>query len=420
MKRISELDRRTRRAAIKVRVLSTLSWPEGTVQELLESFEQGQPRLPKVRTPKTRLGGRIAALEAVIDEAPEDEPLGRFVADTARSYRDAARMLEAAGTPKFTELSCKIYGHPRDTLPGAKITHLEAAQRLLDNTSALAEAGVVREDDVCVTPDAVSERLRRDFEAFFGEASPVVEIDPSLASKAAAGSTRVRIRGETCFSELDIDQLREHEGFVHSATKLNGRGQPTLSCLGLSSPRTTEMQEGLATVAELITHSMDIGRLRRIALRTVAIDMALEGADYLEVFRYFLEAGQSAPESALSAMRVFRGGDVKGQVAFTKDVVYLAGLIEVHTFLRKAIEESRPHLVARLFAGRMTLGDLGSLAPAFEEGLVKPARFVPSWATDMPRLGAYLAFNALVDLVDLSRFELPESLRPPPPAADSG
>jgi uncharacterized protein (TIGR02421 family) len=232
-------------------------------------------------------------------------------------------------------------------------------------------------------------------------------IDARLSSKAAAGATRVRIRGQTCFSELDIAQLREHEGFVHSATAMNGRAQPILSTLGLGAPRTTATQEGLATVAELITHAMDIARLRRIALRTVAIDMALEGADLVQVCDYFRGAGQTDSESVHSAMRVFRGGDPRGRIAFTKDVVYLAGLIGVHTFLLKAIEQSEPELVGRLFAGRLTLGDVSSLGPAFEEGHIAPARFVPRWATDLPRLGAYLAFNALVDIVDLRNVELP-------------
>src|SRR5690606_24059451 len=139
-------------------------------------------------------------------------------------------------------------------------------------------------------------------------------------------------------------QLIEHEGFVHTATALNGRAQPVLGCMGLSAPRTTLTQEGIATLAELTTRSIDIARLRRLALRTVAIHHALEGADFLEVFRFFLENGQSEDESAHSAMRVFRGGDVRGRVVFTKDVVYLGGLFAVHTFLRKAIAESRPHL----------------------------------------------------------------------------
>ncbi len=108
-------------------------------------------------------------------------------------------------------------------------------------------------------------------------------------------------------------------------------------------------------------------------------------------------------------MRVFRGGDVRGGVVFTKDVVYLAGLTAVHTFLRKAIAESRPHLVRRLFAGRLALPDVHRLAPAFADGSVAEPRFVPEWAQDIHRLAAYLAFSAVINRIDLGAIEL-ESL----------
>jgi hypothetical protein len=179
--------------------------------------------------------------------------------------------------------------------------------------------------------------------------------------------------------------------------------------MGLSSPRTTLTQEGIATLAELTTRAIDIARLRRLALRTVAIQLALDGADYIEVFRFFLEAGQSEDESAHSAMRVFRGGEVRGRVVFTKDVVYLAGLTAVHTFLRKAISESRPHLVRRLFAGRIALPDVHRLDAEFATGHVAEPRFVPEWAQDLHRLAAYLAFSAVINRIDLGAVEL-ESL----------
>ncbi|HJL17762.1 MAG TPA: flavohemoglobin expression-modulating QEGLA motif protein [Sandaracinaceae bacterium LLY-WYZ-13_1] len=393
-----------------VRVLSSLSWPEGTVQAFLDGWRRGSPRLPTVEPTPLALDGAVTALDAVAADADPDVPLERFVADTARSYATAARMLGQVGTPAFTTLSRSLYGGPDDRLPGAALTHRDAARRLLDHTDSLTAAGVLTDAELCLTADHVQGRLRASFDAFFGEDAPRVEVDPDLASKAAAGATRVRLRDQTCFSELDVAQLTEHEGFVHSATKLNGRAQPLLTCLGLGAPRTTATQEGLATFAELTTRAIDIARLRRLALRTVAIHHALEGADYVEVFRFFLEAGQSEDESAHSAMRVFRGGDVRGGIAFTKDVVYLDGLIAMHTFLRKAIAQSRPHLVRRLFAGRLTLRDVLRLDAAFADGQLAEPRFVPAWATDLHRLAADLAFAGVLDAIDLGAVALDDLL----------
>lgn len=406
VERAEELSDRVVEAAREVRLLSSLSWPEGTVQTFLDGWRRGQPRLPELVPPAMAMHEAVAALEQIVREADLDSPLEAFVADTAASYATAARMLEAVGTKRFTELSCELFGAPDDLLPGARLSNRAAAELLLEHTDSLAAAGVIEEFELSLTAEAVQARLEEAFRSFFGDDAPAVVVDPDLASKAAAGTTRVRIRAMTPFAEPDVAQLIEHEGYVHTATKLNGRAQPVLRCMGLSAPRTTSTQEGIATLAEVTTRAIDIARLRRLALRTVAIHHALNGADFVDVFRFFLEAGQSEDESAHSAMRVFRGGDVRGSIAFTKDVVYLGGLIGVHTFLRKAIAESRPHLVRRLFAGRIALPDIFRLDGAFADGAVSEPRYVPPWATDLHRLAAYLAFTGVIDRIDLGAVDL--------------
>ena len=404
--RSRELDRRLVAAAREIRVLSSLTWREGTLEAFLASWHAGNPKLPELELAPHDLAEERGALDAIARDADPDDPLQAFIARTARSYSTAARMLGATGTPAFTELSCEIYGTPDATIPGAEVTHREIAERLLANTDDLRAAGVLTEEELCLSAEAVQGELEQAFTTFFGEQAPAVKIDPQLGSKATAGSRRVRLRGNTHFSHINVDQLREHEGFVHAATALNGRAQTTLSCMGLNAPRTTLTQEGLATYAEVVTHSLDIARLRRLALRTLAIHAALDGADFVEVFGLFLDAGQSPDESVHSAMRVFRGSDVRGPAVFTKDVVYLCGLIAVHTFLRKAIAEGRPELVRHLFCGRLALPDVLALEFAFaSEHLVEPS-FVPSWATELHRLSAHLAFSAVIDQVDLRSVEL--------------
>ena len=179
-----------------------------------------------------------------------------------------------------------------------------------------------------------------------------------------------------------------------------------LKSLGLGAPRTTRTQEGIAVLAELITNSIDITRLRRVALRVIAVKMALDGADFIELFKYFLHEGQSEEESVRSAQRIFRGGAVKGGVVFTKDAVYLQGLLEVHTFLRVAIRDNRPGLVRNLFAGRLTLADALRLEPLFESGWLAPPSYMPRWAADLRRLSAMMAYSAFITNVKLEKVYL--------------
>ena len=138
--------------------------------------------------------------------------------------------------------------------------------------------------------------------------------------------------------------------------------------------------------------------------------MAIEGADFVQVFRFFLERGQSEEESVRSAMRVYRGGDVRGRWVFTKDVVYLQGLVAVHTFLRKAIATHKPFLIERLFAGRMAMSDVFTLEELFADGTIAPPVYVPAWARNLRALAAYLAFTAVAYHIDLGQVELEEIL----------
>ena len=218
------------------------------------------------------------------------------------------------------------------------------------------------------------------------------------------------MRGSAVFSQLDKDQLLYHEAFVHTATQLNGKKQINLKSLGLGAPRTTRTQEGIAVLAELLTGAMDITRLRRIALRVIAVKMALDGADFIETFKFFLDAGQSEVESVRSTQRIFRGGAVKGGIVFTKDAVYLQGLLEVHTFLRVAIRDNRPELIRNLFAGRLTLADTLRLAPLFESGWLKPPVYLPHWASDLRRLAAAMAYSAFITNIKLDKVYLERAI----------
>jgi uncharacterized protein (TIGR02421 family) len=348
----------------------------------------------------------LAAMTGVMARAPRDHPWGDLIWRTAWSYATAARMLAATGTPAFTEHSIALYGRPDVVRPTQGWSDLDAAEFLLQKSADLLASCAVPDVEQDMPAEELAARLRARVDPLFGEDRIEVSIAPGLASKAAAASERVRLREGALFSELDLDQLFEHEVMVHSATLINGKRQPRVLALGLGAPRTTRTQEGLATLAELLTGCMDLLRLRRIALRVRAVSMALGGADFVEVFRMFLEEGQTEEESAQSAMRVFRGGDVRGGVAFTKDGTYVAGLLEVHAFLRVAVRDGRPELIPHLFSGRLTLGDVLALDPLFAAGLLAPPRYLPRWAADLRRLTAAMAYSAFQDFVTLKDLRL--------------
>ena len=395
------LDRRLVAAVRRIRILPTVAWPPTLEQAFLALGDGAAPRLPQVRYTPPDLARERVELETIHDEADAAHPLGSYVRATAASWLTAATMLEAVGTPAVSTLSAAIYGRPGDVIPGSTLSNLDAARHFV---AVADELGVIRsDDDEAVLPaQVVRAELVPALDALFGAGRIAVEIDPDLTAKAAAGATRIRLRAASRFSEYDHHQLLAHEAFVHTLTALNGREQPHLRSLSRTSPRVTATQEGLAVFAELISGAIDIGRLKRISLRILAIDRALAGADFVEVFRFFRDAGQTASDSFNSAQRVFRGVPNAGGAAFAKDNVYLHGLLTVHTFFRWALKHQRLDLTRALFAGKLTLADVVTLEPWFVNGFIAPAQFLPPWLRRTRGLAGNLAFSLFANRIRMA------------------
>ena len=96
---------------------------------------------------------------------------------------------------------------------------------------------------------------------------------------------------------------------VHVATTLNGLGQRRLPLLASGHAGTTRTQEGLAVFSELISGAMTPSRFRRLANRVLAIDRSMNGADFLDVYRFFLERTDDPAQSFEDTRRVFRGAE---------------------------------------------------------------------------------------------------------------
>lgn len=405
IKRLAELDKQLVGLATGIRLLSQLSWPEKVQLEFIAARARGERTLPRVDYAIDDQSARISSLRELQQQIDTGHPLGRLLNDTAQSYITACHLLGNAGSPRMTPFSQELYGRPGDSLAGGKVTNLDAARHFLSVATEYYRESRLSSAEYCLPATVVQAELRRRTGEVI-DAHPIeIVIAPDLVSKAAAGARRVRLRDATCFSEYDVEQLLQHEVFVHSLTAINGLNQPFFSSMGLGAPRTTATQEGLATFAELVTGAIDISRLERIALRIVAIDMALNGADFNDVFDYFVESGQTDNESFNSAMRVFRGAPTNGGSAFTKDTVYLHGLMEVHTFFRWCMSHQRLGLAKTLFAGRMTITDAIRLEPHFQSDELAPPRYLPPWMNSSTSLAAYLAFAVFANQIRIEELD---------------
>jgi len=399
----ARLDARLVEAARGLRLLSLVSWPASFQAPFLESWTAGKPVLPQVQYPKHDFSDVRRELEAIAQAAEPGHPIGDYLIQSARSWNLAAQMLECLGTAQVTEISKQLYGRPDEPLPGNGPTTREAAHHFINIASELDHELLSPMETVPVSATALQLQLQNDLDDFFDGRVISVELDPDLIAKAAASSTRIRLRAGATFTDYDRAQLLQHEALVHSLTALNGKLQPVLKSLELSSPRTTATQEGLATFAEQITGSTDIQRMKRVSLRIEAVAMALEGADFIQVFKYFLDQGQSATESFASAQRVFRGVPTTGGQAFTKDTVYLRGLVGVHTFFRWSLRQDKLRLGRMLFAGKMTVEDVQAFEPLFDAGVIAQPRWLPHWVARANGLAGVLAFSLFANKIRLDQ-----------------
>ena len=242
LQRYAELDQRLLAAVRGIRILPTVAWPASLENRMIAAYSRREFALPSVEYGQSDLADVRAELAAIETAAggsdPDDiDPLGDYLRRTAESWRVAAEMLEAVGTTGVTAPSIALYGKPDDLIPGSQRSNLDAARYFVELSDELGADLLADDSSVNMPADVLRAELAAALDAFFGAGTIRVEVDPELTAKAAAGATRIRLRGGASFSEYDRHQLLAHEAFVHSLTALNGRRQPLLASLAHTSPR---------------------------------------------------------------------------------------------------------------------------------------------------------------------------------------
>jgi uncharacterized protein (TIGR02421 family) len=385
-----------------LRVLRSVAWTDEAERAFFASGARELPR-PEYRiAPEVAESGeRFRVLKTALAGGGAIET---FLRETCDAFSTASRMLLAVGTKDFYYHSVELYGRPSSLTADRKTTNLDLARHFSQVVDGVVGPASIPSpaDEETLTAEEVQPLLLSRFTRFFAGAGIGVEIVDGLAAKAAAGVDGVRLQRGARFSQRDLLQLEFHEGHVHVATALNGRAQPLVAFTGYPSPRTTATQEGLAVLTEFLTQSTSLERLRRLSDRTLAIKMAEDGADFCELYRFFLGRGHDEDAAYDCARRVCRGGLVTGGAPFTKDVCYLDGLMRVTNFLRVALVRGHLHHVPLFFAGKIDVQDVPLFGRLLREGAVSEPQFVPAWAQDLSYLTAFMSYSAFLGECDLS------------------
>ncbi|GGY65822.1 hypothetical protein GCM10011613_07140 [Cellvibrio zantedeschiae] len=413
LERLRSLSNRLVALQKPIRILDAIKWPSELEAIFCAKGGRELPQLGADFYQNQRLAFDTEKVYQQLKELKTDvrrdlgrgDALGHILLATIDQYQIVIELLKARGTHQFGHFSKLLYGSAQDKIRGDRKTLREMGERLCHVFSLPAVEHLNRPYTNNISSEqAVSSLLWR-MNDYFGNGEVRVEISDDIVSDASAGGDCIKINRRAVFSELDLQVLEVHEGWVHIGTTLNGRQQPWATWLSVGSPRITAIQEGMAVLMETLTFSSFPQRARRISDRVVAVDLAEQGADFCEVYRHFLDRGISEHDSYRVTQRVFRGGTLSGGSVFTKDISYVKGFVENVNFIRSAIQSGVPEIIPMLFVGKVTLDDLPLLYERYLEGVIAGPKYLPPMFRDLNGLYVWFGFSSSMGLMNIAKVQ---------------
>ena len=383
-----------------VGILSSINWPATVAEDFFANDAKELPKPLYEPMETSALREKIEAAKSLVDG---NSPVHHWLQRGAESFSEALSLIETRGTKEFTTHSQNIYGLPNSIFRDGHSSALDIAKEMdgkFDKFCVKTLAGA--NYDRLYTAQDIRSYMQPHIDHMFGDEAPRIEITDEISAKAVASTSRIRLRANAPFSDLDGPQLLLHEAYIHVATSLNGKAHSRFKFLGTSHAFTAKTQEGLAVFSEMIGGAIDPFRMKRLVNRVLAVQMALDGADFLEVYHnFYLERSKSPREAFENTRRIFRGGVLTGGAPFTKDAIYLEGLVRVHNYLRVAIPTGDSHYPNYLFYGKIDLDDIDAVKMLDEQGLLSFPKYRPPWAEDMRFLATVISYLGFMEKMDL-------------------
>jgi uncharacterized protein (TIGR02421 family) len=411
---IQGLSQRLVEAQRAIRILDIIKWDDSVKQEFFQNKGKCLPQVGKdyydARPLPFNVDEKLDQFRLIVRDAQNQlgqySPVTRLLRRQCDEYCRATEMLNARGTPAFSELSKELYGSPHDAFYSGGPRLSELGTVLFDVLTALdvklqSEADIKR-----YTPQEAQVLLQTRLTPFFNQNPDkiTVMVSDGMVADASAGADTIKLSQQAMFSDRDIKYLEVHEGWVHVGTTLNGELQPYCFFLSKGSPSSSVIQEGLAVITEVVTFSSYPGRILKITNRVVALEKVRQGADFLDIYHYFLDCGLSEEESYNQSVRIFRGSTPTGG-AFTKDLSYAKGFLLLYNFIRFAISQHRVDIIPLLFSGKLVLDDLPLLSELRSQKLLADPVYLPPPFRDLAALSAWMSFSLFLNKFDLQEIQ---------------
>ncbi len=296
-----------------------------------------------------------------------DVSIQQLYRDVIDAYATKIDLIASVGTEKFLYNSLRYYGEPRDS-------DVETANFLLFAKEF--------ETETEKTLDATAVK-----NAFIKTASEYgfhykVELNDRIVASAMVDNIRksILIKRDIKLNQVELKALINHELGVHMVTTVNSELQK-LKVFKLGLPNNTYTQEGLAILGEYLSGNLSLSRLKKLALRVLAIRMMLNNYDFAKTFKVLMnDYGLKDNDAFKLTTRVYRGG------GFTKDFLYLKGL-------RDVLKIYREKDINTLFIGKTSFKYLNVIDELIERQIATKPAYLPTF---MQKNVAYKS-NAILD-----------------------
>lgn len=411
---IRELSDRIVEAQQPIRVLDAIKWDNGIRDAFFAAGCKSLPAVDKSYYASRPLGydpdekrQQFFAIERdIVRKLGQFNPVGQIMQRMCREYQMVIRMLEVRGTPEFSSLSEELYGSSGDVFHSGDPNLADLGQMMSETLGNLDGNGLLALEPKTINAETAVKILQERLDGVFRplDASITVKLSDGIIADAAAGADYIKVRNDAMFNERDLRILEIHEGWVHVGTTLNGKSQPLCTFLSKGTPSALTTQEGLAILMEILAFASYPLRLRRLSNRIRAVQMAESGADFLEVFRFFVNEGQTDGDAYGNATRIFRGS-TPTLGPFTKDLCYNKGFIMVYNYIQLAVRKGMLDRIPLLFLGKTVLDDMRRLAQLVDEGIIRPPLILPPQFADLNALAAWMCYSNFLNRLSMDKIE---------------
>ncbi len=283
-----------------------------------------------------------------------DEPLDRLFHGVQEEILDMNTFVRNVGDKEVClKISEKMFGRPDHGL-------LQRAEEILKERVA---GSPNMEENSQTLAAAFSDCLKD-----LGLADWQVEVSKDLMAIIVYSEKIIKIPAHRKYSKLDIERLKIHEIGVHALRFANGHHQP-LKILASGLKNYLETEEGLAVWAESISGTLDPKNMKTYAGRVIAVDSVYNNLDFKTTFERLMDHSCFSSEEAFTlTARVFRGG------GYLKDLIYLRGFLKVQDYFQSGGS------LKTLYAGKISLEQLGIVSGLIEQNILHPPVHTPWFA----------------------------------------